>query len=84
MHIQKEDNNQPKINKQPEVPENQTAWNSDNHRIKKKKVKQNNKTGKAVDREAVARQHTVWAGLAEKLRQGSDPWGQAGCGKAVG
>ena len=31
LHNQKEDNNQSKINKQPEVPENQTAWNSDNH-----------------------------------------------------
>ena len=30
----KEDNNQSKINKQPEVPENQTAWNSDNQGIK--------------------------------------------------
>ena len=30
-HNQKEGNNQSKINKQPEVPENQTARNSDNH-----------------------------------------------------
>ena len=36
MHNQKEDNNQSKINKQPEAPENQTAWNSDNQGIKEK------------------------------------------------
>ena len=30
MHNQKEDNNQSKINKQPEAQENQTAWNSNN------------------------------------------------------
>ena len=29
-----EDNNQSKISKQPEVPGNQTAWNSDNQGIK--------------------------------------------------
>ena len=34
MHNQKEDNNQSKNNKQTEVPENQTAWNFDNHRVK--------------------------------------------------
>ena len=34
MHNQKEDNNQSKNNKQPEVPENWTAWNSDNQGIK--------------------------------------------------
>ena len=44
MHNQKEDNNQSKINKQPEAPENQTAWNSDNQRIKEK-INQNNQTG---------------------------------------
>ena len=38
-------NNQSKINKQPEVPENETAWNSDNQRIKET-VNQNNQTGK--------------------------------------
>ena len=35
-HNQKEDNNQSKINKQPEVPENQTAWNSNNQGINEK------------------------------------------------
>ena len=43
MHNQKEDNNQSKINKQSEVPENQTAWSSDNQEIKET-VKQNNQT----------------------------------------
>ena len=43
------------------MPENQTAWNCDNHRIEET-VKQNNQTGKAADREA--RQWTMWAGLA--------------------
>ena len=33
-HNQKEDNNQFKFNKQPEVPENQTAWNYDNQGVK--------------------------------------------------
>ena len=43
-HNQKEDNNQSKINKQPEVPENKTAWNADNQESKEK-VDQNNHTG---------------------------------------
>ena len=34
-HNQKEDNNQSKINKQPEMPENETACNSNNQGIKK-------------------------------------------------
>ena len=49
-HNQKEDNNQSKINKYPEVPENQTAWNSDNQGIKET-VNQNNQTGKAAEGE---------------------------------
>ena len=44
MQNQKEDNNQSKINKQPELPENQTAWNSDNQGIEET-VKQKNQTG---------------------------------------
>ena len=44
------------------MPENQTAWNSDNQGIKKT-VNQTSKTG--VGREPVARQQTVWVGLAE-------------------
>ena len=46
----KKDNNQLKNNKQPEVPENQTTWNSDNQGIKEI-VSQNNKTSKAADGE---------------------------------
>ena len=69
MHNQKEDNNQSKINKQPEVPENQTAWNSDNHRIKEM-VKQNTQTSKAVD--------------GEKPRQGSNHAGWAAYSEAKG
>ena len=45
----KEDNNQSKINKQPEVPENQIAWNSNNQGMKEK-VDQNNQTSRAADR----------------------------------
>ena len=44
MHNQKEDNNQSKNNKQPKVPENQTAWNSNNQGIKET-VSQTNQTG---------------------------------------
>ena len=36
MHNQKEDNIQSQVNKQPEAPENQTAWNSNHHGIKEK------------------------------------------------
>ena len=46
-HNQKEDNNQSKINKQPKAPENQTAWNSNNQRIKEK-INHNNQTGEAA------------------------------------
>ena len=42
-HNQKKDNNQSKINKQPEVQENQTAWSSNKQGIKEI-VKQNNQT----------------------------------------
>ena len=45
-----EDNNQSKINKQPEVPENQTAWNSHNQGGKEK-INQNNQMYKAADLE---------------------------------
>ena len=48
MHKQEEDNSQSKNNKQPEVPENQTAWNSDNQGTEEK-INQNNQTGKAED-----------------------------------
>ena len=48
MHNQKEKKKQSKINRQPEVPENQTARNSDNQGIKEK-INQNNQTGKAAD-----------------------------------
>ena len=50
MHNQKENNNQSNFHKQPEVPENQTAWKSNNHGIKET-VKQNNQTGKVGGRE---------------------------------
>ena len=43
-HNKKEDNNQSKINKQSEVPENQTAWNSDNEGSKET-VNQTNQIG---------------------------------------
>ena len=48
LNNQKEDNNQSKINKQPEVPENQTAWNSNNQGIKEK-GHQNNQTSKVAE-----------------------------------
>ena len=47
-HNQKEDNNQSEINKQPEAPENQNAWNSNNKGIKEK-IKQNNQASKVTD-----------------------------------
>ena len=34
MYKQKKDNNQFKNNKQPELPENETAWNSNNQGVK--------------------------------------------------
>ena len=47
--------------KQPEAPENQTAWNSDNQGIEET-VNHTNQTGRGVDR--------------ENLRQGGGPRGQ--------
>ena len=49
-HNQKKDNNQSKINKQPEVPENQTSRNSDNHGITET-IKQSKQTDKVADGE---------------------------------
>ena len=66
MHKQKEDNNQSKINKQPEVPENQTAWNSENQGIKETVNKNNQTCKKGGWRETAAKQLMVWAGLAEQ------------------
>ena len=51
------------------MPENQTAWNSDNHRIKET-VKENNQTSKVAN--------------GEKARGGSDRGGGAGCRVAAG
>ena len=51
-----------KINKQPEVPENQTAWNSNNQGIKEtvNQTNQTNQTGKMGSwREPSARWQTV-------------------------
>ena len=63
-HNQKEDNNQSKINKQPEVPENQTAWNSDNQGMKER-VNQTNQTGKMGGwREPTGKLQTLWVGLS--------------------
>ena len=59
---QKEDNNQSKISKQPEVPENQTAWNSNNQRIKET-VNQTNQTSKTGrQREPVVRGENLEGG----------------------
>ena len=64
-----EDNNQSKINKQPEVPENQTAWNSDNQGIKET-ANQTNQTGeKGGQREPAGRRQTSRAGLAERTME---------------
>ena len=60
-HNQKGDNDQSKINKQPEVPENYTAWNSNIHGIKET-VQQNNQTGKAVEGENLWRGGRPWSG----------------------
>ena len=68
-HNQKEDNNQSKITKQPEAPENQTAWNSDNQGIKEK-INQNNQTSKAAD----------CAGWAAQKNQGEVADGAGGAG----
>ena len=51
------------------MPENQTAWNSDNQGIKET-VNQTNQTGKTADlmgqlRKIEVRWWTGWAGLAE-------------------
>ena len=63
------------------MPENQTAWNSDNQGIKEI-VNQTNQTGKTGgQRELEARQRTVWAGLAERetgLRADCGLWGEGG------
>ena len=50
------------------MPENQTAWNSNNQGIKEK-MNQNNQTSKVADlvgqlRKTKARRQTVWVGLA--------------------
>ena len=49
---QKEDNYQSKINKQPKVLENKTAWNSDNQGIKEKS-NQNNQTSKEAQKNLI-------------------------------
>ena len=61
MYNEKEDNNKSKINKQPEVPENQTAWNSNNQGIKDT-VNQTNQASKMDGK----RLQTSLAGLGER------------------
>ena len=75
-HNQKEDDNQSKINKQPEVLEIKTAWNSDNQGIKET-VNKNQLTGKNPQRGG----GPLWQGwLNRKLRLSTDcglwqlPW----------
>ena len=60
-----------KINKQPKVPENQTAWNTNNQGIKEIN-NQNHQTGKAADlrgqlRKTQKTRQTVGTGLAAEL-----------------
>ena len=76
MHNQKEDNNQSKTSKQPEVPENQTAWNSDQGI--KERVNQNNQTTKVVDRRTWGEALTEW-----KTETQSGLWTMAGRGVAM-
>ena len=45
MHNKKKDNNQFKNNKQPELPENQTARNSDNQGVKETFTQTNRRAG---------------------------------------
>ena len=74
-HNQKKDNNQFKHNKQPEVPENQTAWNSDNQGVKEIFTQPTRRSGDgrqaAEQRGCAARHQTVqeWQGwLNRKLK----------------
>ena len=66
MHNQKEDNNQSKINKQPKVPENQTACNSSNQGIEEK-INQNNQTGAPRQRNmAQIKEHSKTSELSDE------------------
>ena len=56
------------------MPENQTVWNSNNHRIKET-VKQNNQTGKAVDGEKLWWGGGLWG-------WGGLQWGGGLCGRS--
>ena len=78
LHTQKEDNNQSKNNKPPEVPENQTPWNSNSQGIKET-VDQTNQTGRRETRETgrwrgpAARPRPLeWVWLNGKLRLRAD------------
>ena len=84
MNNEKEDNNKSEVNKQPEVPENQTARNSDNQGIKET-VNQTSQTGKTGGpRGPEARQQTMRAGLAERTwGEAVDHVGRAGCLKVA-
>ena len=76
MHNQKKDNNQFKNNKQSEVPENPTTWNSDNQGVKETFIQtgrrgwdgqlgeEDLRRGKAVD-------HTARRELADRETKGS-------------
>ena len=79
-----EDNNQSKNNKQPDMPENQTAWNSDNQGVKETFTQMGRKArwtaewveriqGKVVGREGEA-------GLAEWETKDSKPQTAKSCG----
>ena len=67
MHNQKKDNNQSN-NKQPEVPENQTAWNYGNQGVKETFTQTSRKGG---DRDGLSK---------EDKQQDSGPCGQGRAG----
>ena len=69
-HNQKKDSDQSKNNKQPEVPENQTAWNSDNQGVKRKFTKMDRRLA-AEQKGPTARQQTTrarWGWLNGELK----------------
>ena len=70
MHNQKKDNTQFKKKEQPELPENETAWKSDNQGVKDETFIQTGRRGRKLAwRGCETRWQIVWArwGLADQV-----------------
>ena len=72
MHNQKKDNSLSKNKNQPEVPENQTVWKSNNPGVKEETFIQTGRRG--GDGWQVGGWQTVWSHIQVQIKTGRNNW----------